>query len=190
MAISQTKFLSLKPYFVQPLRNRNVCCCLSHVDTSLLLDSLNAIRKDNRVHGQHCECHCVVCGDHDDEDECTSCTARELTYSGLTVFWQSCVCPMEIGEIWHKRDCLLGTCAMCGVTRMLPTCPAEEFGDQIVKWRCYGDVVVGVNEHTGEEKKRIREQYNETTCADFFKYFKPKLQAFIRHNYVVRWQDC
>jgi hypothetical protein len=38
---------------------------------------------------------------------------------------------------------------------MFPTYPAEEFGDTLVKWRCYEDVVVGVNERTREEKKRI-----------------------------------
>ena len=51
----------------------------------------------------------------------------------------------------------MGTCAMCGVLKMLPTCPVEDFGDHIVKWRCYGDVVVGINERTGDEKKRIWE---------------------------------
>jgi hypothetical protein len=76
---------------------------------------------------------------------------------------------------------------MCGVSRLLPSCPGEEFGEAIVKWRCYSDVVVGVNECTEDEKKRIREHYKETPFAEFFRYLKPKLTGFIRHNYVARW---
>ena len=30
-------------------------------------------------------------------------------------------------------------------------CPAEEFGETVVKWRCYEDVVVGINERTGKK---------------------------------------
>jgi hypothetical protein len=70
---------------------------------------------------------------------------------------------------------------------MFPTYPAEEFGDTLVKWRCYEDVVVGVNERTREEKKRIWEQYKETPSSDFIRYFKPKLSGFIRHNYIAKW---
>jgi hypothetical protein len=76
---------------------------------------------------------------------------------------------------------------MCGVSRLLPSCPGEEFGEATVKWRCYVDVVVGVNEHIGDEKKRIWEQYKETPSAEFFRYLIPKLTRFIRHNYIARW---
>ena len=65
----------------------------------------------------------------------------------------------------------------------------EEFGEAIVKWRCYADIVVGVNEYTGDEKNRICEHYKETPSAEFFRYLKPKLTRFIRHNYVARWHD-
>jgi hypothetical protein len=75
VAISQTSFLSLKPYFVQPLRNRNVCC----VEIAILLDSLNCMR-DNVFHGRLCHCNCVVCGEDDDDAVRTLCSARVLTY--------------------------------------------------------------------------------------------------------------
>jgi hypothetical protein len=107
----------------------------------LLLDSLNSIRRGNLLHGQHCQCTYVVCGLHEEENGSTPCTGRQLTYLGLTVLWQSCMCLKEVDNNWHKR--------------MFPTYPAEEFGDTLVKWRCYEDVVVGVNERTREEKKRI-----------------------------------
>jgi hypothetical protein len=72
---------------------------------------------------------------------------------------------------------------------MFPMCPAEEFRETIVKWRCYEDVVIGLNERIQEEKKQIREQYKEIASSDFIRYLKPKLSAFIRHNYISKWQD-
>ena len=166
-----------------------MCCCLVHVETALLLECLNCMRRENILHGHHCDCMCAVCGGHEGLGERTGCTGSDLTYIRLTVFWESCLCLKEMGRTWHNRECLLGDCVMFGVSRMFPTCPGEEFGDTIVKWRCYSDVVVGVNERTGDEKRRIREQYKETPSSEFFRYFKPKLSGFIRHNYIARWQD-
>jgi hypothetical protein len=31
--------------------------------------------------------------------------------------------------------------------------------------------------------------YNETAAREFFQYLKPKLKAFIRHNYFTQWQN-
>jgi hypothetical protein len=81
-------------------------------------------------------------------------------------------------QLWYVRS-----------VQVLPLYPGKEFGEATVKWRCYVDVVVGVNECTGDEKKRIREQYKETPSAEFFRYLKPKLTGFICNNYVARWQD-
>jgi hypothetical protein len=41
VVVEQTSFVSLKPYFVKSLRDRNVCCCKYHTKLVLLKDALN-----------------------------------------------------------------------------------------------------------------------------------------------------
>jgi hypothetical protein len=50
---------------------------------------------------------------------------------------------------------------------MFLICPLEEFGNMALKWRCYEDVVVGMNDQTREERKRVWEQYKETPSPEF-----------------------
>jgi hypothetical protein len=42
--VQQRAFLKLKPYFVKPLLERNVCCCVYHVEVDLLRQGLNKMR--------------------------------------------------------------------------------------------------------------------------------------------------
>jgi hypothetical protein len=40
-----------------------------------------------------------------------------------------------------------------------------------------------------EEKKKSKRMHLETNSNELIEYFKPKLQYFVRHNFVTRWQD-
>jgi hypothetical protein len=83
----------------------------------------------------------------------------------------------------------VGECGDCGVENLLSICLGEEFGQSHVKWKYFKKTVVGVNEVTGEPRKRIREVYKQTLSAEFVTYLKPKLQKFIKHNFIASWQD-
>jgi hypothetical protein len=60
----------------------------------------------------------------------------------------------------------------------------------LIPWKCYETSIIGYNENTREARKRILENYKNTLAAEFITYMKPNLQAFIKHNYVVCWQDA
>ena len=48
---------------------------------------------------------------------------------------------------------------------------------------------MGTNSETGKEKKRIDEVFKETSPGEFIAYLKPKVCAFIKHNFIANWQD-
>jgi hypothetical protein len=93
--------------------------------------------------------------------------------------------------MWHKYDCLMGTCDDCGVENLLLFYPLEieANSDETLYWKKFEKVVVGINPRTGKEKMKVREQFKETSLADFVSYLKPTVQDFIRHNLIARWQD-
>jgi hypothetical protein len=41
----------------------------------------------------------------------------------------------------------------------------------------------------GEEMKKLKLMDKSTNSKEFIQYLKPKLQYFVRHNFVARWQD-
>jgi hypothetical protein len=41
----------------------------------------------------------------------------------------------------------------------------------------------------GKSLKNLTLVYKKTTLDEFVDYLKPKLQHFVRHNFVSRWQD-
>ncbi len=57
-----------------------------------------------------------------------------------------------------------------------------------LSWKCFETRVVGQT-NDGQPKKQIKEVFKETLAKDFLAYLKPNLQNFIKHNFVVRWQD-
>jgi hypothetical protein len=61
--VHQRAFLKLKPYFVKPLLERNVCCCVYHVDVDLLRQGLNKMRNIQLgIHvNNHAFCFCDIC---------------------------------------------------------------------------------------------------------------------------------
>jgi hypothetical protein len=75
--------------------------------------------------------------------------------------------------------------AASGVERMLLF---EMSSEKLVKWKSIGYKVVGTTEE-GNQRKASTLEYQETTPRELIQYVKPKLQAFLLHNYVASWQD-
>jgi hypothetical protein len=53
--------------------------------------------------------------------------------------------------------------------------------------KCFEQDIIGVT-YEGRPKKRIKETFKETAMSMFLDYLHPKLQQFIKHNFVARWQ--
>ena len=67
-------------------------------------------------------------------------------------------------------------------------CPSELISSQLVPWKSIGYGVVGQTKD-GKDKKVLKEMYSEIVPKDLFDYTKPKLEAFICHNYFTQWQN-
>ena len=99
------------------------------------------------------------------------------------------MCPKGEFEEWHSRDCLYGECENCGVD-YLPVCPVEEDGSSslMVNWKRYE--MKEIITKKGLQRKKLCLTYKTTSSAEFLDYLKPKLQFFIQHNFVARWEDA
>jgi hypothetical protein len=186
--IQLTKFQLLKPWFIRRLTTWSTCCCRYHTELGILLKALNDFRRDKTgMHG-HCgyECH-GVCALGKNPREHEACSASLVTFNSFTTFWSSILCPLLPNSQWHKKACLLGDCACCGL-RSLRICPLELNSTHLVKWKSIGSEVVGQGDD-GKDKKAPKVMYNETVPEEFFQYLKPKLKAFVRHNYFTQWQN-
>jgi hypothetical protein len=89
--------------------------------------------------------------------------------------------------MWHKWHCLMGTCTDCGL-ELLKVCPLELGSNKLMKSKCIGYKVVGTTED-GVPRKAVILEYQETLARELVEYLKPKLIAFVLHNYVASWQD-
>jgi hypothetical protein len=89
---------------------------------------------------------------------------------------------------WHARERVFGDCDNCGVD-FLHVCPFEEEGIEkhIIKWKHFA--MEKIITKKGEERKKLQLVYKETTSDQFLSYSKPKLQEFVRHSFVAKWED-
>ncbi len=82
----------------------------------------------------------------------------------------------------------MGDCDLCGVDNMA-ICPIEEDGSSItlVKWKHFsmGQIIT----KRKVEKKRLQLVDKSTVSSELIAYLKSKLQFFVGHNFVTRWQD-
>lgn len=184
--IGKRMFDSFQPWFVKKLKERNVCCCIYHVEMEELRVGFNHMRTKADLHPEKaCDCDC--------EDVCQStgenqCCARLCTFSGVTAMVDSILCPKKDDSQWHARECVFGECVNCGVD-FLPICPIEEEGPstKLVKWKHFS--LQTITTKKGLERKKLQLVYKETTSDQLLSYLKPKLQAFSRHSFVAKWED-
>ena len=188
LEIRERSFVKLRPFYVKPLKDRNVCCCRYHVELDMIREGMNFMRDARKgVHGA-CNCDCGLCASPlIDGPVC--CAAHEAVFKGITKLWLQVVCPKLETEVWHNYDCLMGNCIACGV-HILPLCPGEVDGGDttIVKWRCFRSEVIGTTD-SGQPLKKIKEVYMETSAREFLEFLRPKLTKFVSHNFVANWQD-
>jgi hypothetical protein len=184
--IRERSFVKFLPFYVKPLKDRNVCCCRYHVELDMLREGINYMRDARKGVHATCTCRCQVCA-HSSNDEGVSCGAHEVVFKGITKLWQEVVCPKLETKEWYKYDCLMGQCLEC---ENLPLCPNELNGrkNALVKWPCFQSEVIGTR-LDGQVKKKIKEVFMETSAMEFLHFLKPKLVKFVIHNFVARWQD-
>ena len=185
---SLSSFEALKPWWMKRLRIWNTCCCRYHQELMELLNALDIMRTDKQGVHFNCTCHCdMVCGGVGCEHTFTMCDAHKLKYERLTALWTSILCPIDEFSMWHKRDCLMGNCVDCGL-QLLRVCPLELSSEKMVKWKSIGYKTVGTTEE-GNPRKASMLEYRETVPRELIEYLKPKLRAFVLHNYIASWQD-
>jgi hypothetical protein len=99
--------VKLQPYYVRPLKDRNVCCCRYYVELDMLREGINNMRDARRGVHATCICRCELCTSNENDGD-PSYGASELVYKGIMKLWLEVVCPKLDTEEWHKYSCLMG----------------------------------------------------------------------------------
>jgi hypothetical protein len=81
----------------------------------------------------------------------------------------------------------MGEFGFCGV-ETLHLCPEELILENVIKWKNIGYDVVGQTPE-GKEKKTLKVFYHETPLRELISNLKPRLQSFMTHNFVSKWQE-
>jgi hypothetical protein len=77
---------------------------------------------------------------------------------------------------------------MCGVQK-LSFYPKELAGtlSAVIEWHFFA--LETMMSRNGQSFKRLTLVYKSTTSYEFIDYLKPKLQHFVKHNFITRWED-
>jgi hypothetical protein len=110
------------------------------------------------------------------------------TFLGFTTLWETIVCLKDLHFEWHSRDYVFGKCQDYGVEN-LTFYPIEEEGisNVLVHGKHFSMETIVMKK--GEEKKKLKLMDKSTNSKEFIQYLTPKLQYFVQHNFVTRWQD-
>lgn len=121
--IAQRTFERMKPWYFRPLKERNVCCCIYHVEMDLMRVGLNTMR--DQVRGLHtklqCSCFCPVCSRYPIEQVLQAdhfamdrlCVSQRGTRSVASAR----VCYGNMQQLWRKKASTLSssTLYLCGL---------------------------------------------------------------------------
>ncbi len=165
---------------MKPLKDRNTYCCIYHVELNELRLALNLLKIKNTIHElQVCDCHHEnVCG-HDGQQ----CQASSVVYQGIIQLWEAIMCPKDEYEKWHDYAHLFGNYPISGVEK-LALCLKDVTGslNDVMQWHQFPlETTMARN---GQTLKKLILVYKTTTANDFINYLKPKLQHFVKHNFV------
>ncbi len=102
--------------------------------------------------------------------------------------WDVIMYPKDEYEEWHRCNCLFGNCPSCGVQK-LSLCLKEVIGSYsyIIHWCHFALETTMAN--NGQPLKKLTLVYKNTTSSEFIEYLQPKLQHFVKHNFVARWEN-
>jgi hypothetical protein len=154
----------------------------------VLLVGLNDIKLINKGIHDNCSYTCEqVCGTTTNIFSVGECNAHRVTYNGLIDIQGDVVCLKPIASMWHNQACLMGEFGFCGV-EILHLCPEELILENVIKWKNIGYDVVGQTPE-GKEKKTLKVFYHETPFRELISNLKPRLQSFMTHNFVSKWQE-
>ena len=150
--VGKRVFDSMQPYWVKKLHERNVCCCIYHVEMEELLSAFTQLRTKSGIHDKSdFTCQCEVCLS---ESYVQHCVAGVFFYPGLTAISNAILCPKPPNSTWHSKDCLFGDCLSCGVD-ILPMCPTEEEGlsPKLAQWKHYE--MQSITTRKGLQRKKL-----------------------------------
>ncbi len=70
-----------------------------------------------------------------------------------------------------------------------PFCSEEitSSSEALVEWKRF--TMEATMSRFGKTLKKLTLVYKKTSNDEFVHYLKPKLQTFVRHNFVFKWQD-
>jgi hypothetical protein len=177
----------VRPFWVKKMKDRNVCCCIYHVEMEELRVDFNFMRKLSGIHASNtCNCDCEeVCGGRDG----CGCKGHFLTFTSTNNMIKSILCPLDEFTEWHDRKCVFGECKDCGIA-YFSCCPIEEQGKSLekVNWKHFAYQTITIKK--GLEKQKLQLVYKSSGSDEFLAYLKPKLQFFVQHSFVTRWQDA
>ena len=116
------------------------------------------------------------------------CAIGTSAYKGLTELWQGIVCLKGEFEEWHELQCLLGSCADCGM-KLLPICnnKVENLNGMLIEWWRFA--LEQTTSRKGKVSKKLALVYKKTFPNVLLEYMRLKLQHFVKHNFVAKWQD-
>ena len=116
--ILQRCFESMKPFFVQKLRDRYTCCCIVHVQMIFLKEAVNHLWSQSfDLHGSCCMCSCPICLHHDWVVN-HGCLASKNTIKSTSSLLECILCPLLPEHSFHSYQCLMGTCNACGLGKI------------------------------------------------------------------------
>jgi hypothetical protein len=89
---------------------------------------------------------------------------------------------------WHKKKSIMDDYDLCGVNSL----PINHIWGRGV-FKCHGEMETffyGTNCYQKwGGKKKLKFVYKSIDSSELLEYMKPKLQFFVHHNFVARWQD-
>ncbi len=91
-------------------------------------------------------------------------------------------------EEWHKCNCLFGNCLSCGVHK-LSFCLKKVIRPylDIIQWCHFAlETTMAKNDRP---LKKLTLVYKNTTSNEFIEYMQPKLQHFVKHNFIASWEN-
>ncbi len=96
--------------------------------------------------------------------------------------------PKTDEDEWHHKKCLYGQSNDCGIEK-IPLCLVECNGSNstMVEWKRF--VMETTMSKAKHCLKKLTFVYDKTNNEKSIEYFKPKLQKFVKNNFVLRWQN-
>lgn len=160
------------PFFVNKMKEHNVCYCIYHVEMNELQIGLNNMCTTFGIHSNY-GCNWEEFYQSNNLNSFI-CDGSLNTYLNLTSLWESVVYPREELSKWHARECLLGECENCGVDN-LPICPIEKntLLDFPISWKHFSLETIVTKK--GKGKKKLKLVYKTTSLVELITYLKPKL---------------